>query len=189
MTTKQAADIIKMLLGCLKGEIEPPKEETIEEAIKFEQDGYECLEMAIKALEQQPCEDLINQRATTCRHGGHCEWVACDKCNHYEPDTLSQQHCDDCISRQAVIEGIAEWVADGYADSEADISHISSLVTHLPPVTPKEKTGKWQIIEGLGYYTCSVCKCDSDVNSSYCPKCGAKMEGEELVEFDEEVSE
>ena len=30
--------------------------------------------------------DLINQRATTCRHGGHCEWVACDKCNHYEPE-------------------------------------------------------------------------------------------------------
>ena len=56
----------------------------------------------------------------------------------------------------------------------------------LPSVTPKEKTGKWQIIEGLGYYTCSVCKCDSDVNSSYCSNCGAKMEGEELAEFDEE---
>lgn len=48
-----------------------------------------------------------------------------------------QEFCDDCISRQAVLEGIAEWVADGYADSEADISHISSLVTHLPSVTPK----------------------------------------------------
>ena len=36
-------------------------------------------------------EDLINQRATTCRHGGHCEWVACDKCNHYEakPETIT----------------------------------------------------------------------------------------------------
>ena len=41
-------------------------------------------------------EELINQRATTCRHGGHCEWVACDKCNHYEPDALSQQPCEDC---------------------------------------------------------------------------------------------
>ena len=53
---------------------------------------------------------------------------------------LEQQPCEDCISRQAVLEGIAEWVADGYADSEADISHISSLVTHLPSVTPKEKS-------------------------------------------------
>ncbi len=63
MTTKQAADIIRMLLGYLKGEIEPPKQETIEEAKAFEQQGYECLEMAIKALEQQPCEDAISRQA------------------------------------------------------------------------------------------------------------------------------
>lgn len=62
MTTKQAADIIRMLLGYLKGEIEPPKQETIEEAKAFEQQGYECLEMAIKALEQQPCEDAISRK-------------------------------------------------------------------------------------------------------------------------------
>ncbi len=60
MTTKQAADIIRMLLGYLKGEIEPPKQETIEEAKAFEQQSYECLEMAIKALEQQPCDDEDN---------------------------------------------------------------------------------------------------------------------------------
>ena len=67
MTTKQAADIIRMLLGYLKGEIEPPKQETIEEARAFEQDGYECLEMAIKALEQEPCEDCISrQEAINC---------------------------------------------------------------------------------------------------------------------------
>ena len=34
-------------------------------------------------------DDVINQRATTCRHGGHCEWVACDKCNHYEPELVN----------------------------------------------------------------------------------------------------
>lgn len=69
------------------------------------------IDEAIKALEQQSCEEgermkdynLINQRATTCRHGGHCEWVACDKCNHYEPDGLNQQPCEDAISRKAVL--------------------------------------------------------------------------------------
>ena len=96
-----------------------------EEAIAYFKDMNECtygnveyIQMAIKALEQESCEDwydvpsdemtleqarqavkdlrkklaedLINQRATTCRHGGHCEWVACDKCNHYEPDVLNQ---------------------------------------------------------------------------------------------------
>ena len=40
-----------MLLGYLKGEIEPPSPKTIEEAEKFEQEGYECLNIAIKSLE------------------------------------------------------------------------------------------------------------------------------------------
>jgi hypothetical protein len=46
----------------------------------------------------------------------------------------------DLISRQAVLDGIAEWIVNGYADSEADCSHISSLVTHLPSV---ENKGEW----------------------------------------------
>ena len=55
---------------------------------------------AVKDLRKKLAEDLINQKATTCRHGGHCEWVACDKCNHYEPDGLNQQPCDDVISQK-----------------------------------------------------------------------------------------
>ena len=51
MTTQEASKILKMLLGYLKGEIEPPKQETIEDAKAFEQQGYECLEMAIRSLE------------------------------------------------------------------------------------------------------------------------------------------
>lgn len=51
MTTQEASKILKMLLGYLKGEIEPPSPKTIEEAEKFEQEGYECLNMAIRSLE------------------------------------------------------------------------------------------------------------------------------------------
>ena len=51
MTVEEASKILKMLLGFLKGEIEPPSPKTIEEAEKFEQDGYECLNMAIRSLE------------------------------------------------------------------------------------------------------------------------------------------
>lgn len=66
MTTKQAAGIIKMLLGYLKGEIEPPKQKTIEEAKAFEQQGYECLEMAIKSLETiQRIDDVLNVEGMT----------------------------------------------------------------------------------------------------------------------------
>ena len=51
MTTHEASKILKMLLGYLKGEIEPPNPKKIEEAVKFEQDGYECLNLAIRSLE------------------------------------------------------------------------------------------------------------------------------------------
>ena len=51
MTVEEASKILKMLLGYLKGEIEPPSPKTIEEAEKFEQEGYECLNMAIRSLE------------------------------------------------------------------------------------------------------------------------------------------
>ena len=51
MTVDEASEILKMLLGYLKGEIEPPSPKTIEEAKKFEQDGYECLNIAIRSLE------------------------------------------------------------------------------------------------------------------------------------------
>jgi hypothetical protein len=52
---------------------------------------------------------------------------------------LEQEPCEDAVSKQAVLEGIAKWVADGYADSEEDIFHISSLVTNLPSVTPTQR--------------------------------------------------
>ena len=89
-------------------------------------------------------EDLINQRATTCRHGGHCEWVACDKCNHYEPkpETITNStsgylevvlpKCDDCISRQEAINCVTL--------NEFRYKIVEDMKT-LPSVTPKEKIG------------------------------------------------
>lgn len=100
-------------------------------------------------------EDLINQRATTCRHGGHCEWVACDKCNHYEPtsETITNStsgylevvlsECDDCISRQAVLNTLDKM--DKALDTDRTVESYKKLLTEcykdLPSVTPKEKTG------------------------------------------------
>ena len=51
MSIEESSKILKMLLGFLKGEIEPPSPKTVEEAKKFEQDGYECLNMAIRSFE------------------------------------------------------------------------------------------------------------------------------------------
>lgn len=149
----------------------------------FVKDYKDALQMAIEALEQKSCEDLINQRATTCRHGGHCEWVACDKCNHYEPDALNQQSCD-AISRQVVLDIV---------NNPLNI-RLDAIIKALPSVTPKENTGKW-IDEaddidaqfGRHEYKCSVCgrianyyvggnECWWDIyKPNFCPNCGAKM--------------
>ena len=83
----------------------------------------------------------------------------------------------DLISRQAVLDGIAEWIVSGYADSEADCSHISSLVTHLPSV---ENKGEWVFDETLDkHYYCSECKSMGVSYWDYCPYCGARMKGGE----------
>ena len=116
--------------------------------------------------------NLINQKATTCRHGGHCEWVACDKCNHYEPDALSQQPCEDCISRQEAINCVTS--------NEFRYKIVEDIKT-LPSVTPKEKTAAWVPTDEEPHevYECNVCGWllyDEDrADFNYCPNCGAKM--------------
>ena len=88
----------------------------------------------------------------------------------------------DLISRQAVLDGIAEWIVSGYADSEADCSHISSLVTHLPSV---ENKGKWKktyldhvaMGERPCILYCSVCCQCIAYPTNFCPNCGADMRG------------
>ena len=103
---------------------------------------------------------------------------------------LEQQPCDDCISRQAVLDGLAS-IAKVKARSDAQKSlmgRIMFFVEQLPPVTPKEKTGRWiqgeidgQIVRA---FTCSKCGAISIfrvsngniVNGDLCPNCGAKME-------------
>ena len=95
---------------------------------------------AVKDLRKKLAEDLINQKATTCRHGGHCEWVACDRCNHYEPDGLNQQPCGDAISRQAAIDIIESWLScDDYNDAERHIMRaMQSVLYDLPSVKPQQ---------------------------------------------------
>ena len=84
-------------------------------------------------------------------------------------EALEQQPCEDCISRQAVIEITAETGA----------LETQSRVRELPSVTPKEKTAKWIYKQGIfGAVYCS--KCDFELktnNTKYCPNCGCQMRG------------
>ena len=105
--------------------------------------------LAIEALEQQPCEDCISRDCDKCAYyddGSNHE--ACDECfaDEYEHPNFKPkaQHCDDCISRQAVMDVLGDSIND-----DKDYHRAVVLLNNLPPVTPKEKTGWIPVSERL----------------------------------------
>ena len=92
-------------------------------------------------------------------------------------EALEQQPCEDCISRQAVHDLIAELLSDYLHDEDREkIEELDVKIEDLPPVTPKEKTGHWIFDEILDrHYYCSECKSMGVDYWDYCPECGAKM--------------
>lgn len=81
---------------------------------------------------------------------------------------LSQEPCDDAISRQAVIE-LCKNVID-----KSDLVDVAYEVRRLPSVT--QKSGKWKYVpDADGFYICSECGCGNGYADNFCPQCGAKM--------------
>lgn len=99
----------------------------------FDYKQKEALDLAIKALEQQPCiEDYPT--CTECEHY--------DKEKHYCPrfcqvikDTLAEAQSTDAVSRQAVINTIFY-----KSDNSCDVvlsTDLMDRIKHLPSVTPQ----------------------------------------------------
>jgi len=101
---------------------------------------------------------------------------------------LEQEPSEDCISRQAVLDGLAS-IAKAKARSDAQkalIGRVMFFTEHLPPVTPQQRTGQWILTMPRGAegwcYKCSECnfwKYEKTINLSkfsFCPNCGAKMQ-------------
>lgn len=87
-------------------------------------------------------------------------------------DALSQEPCEDAVSRQAVLSAIADYVAEGWAESPSDINGISALVNDLPSVNPQEtvtefadrcrecgkmRKGHWIYDKTIENWRCSKC--------------------------------
>lgn len=101
-------------------------------------------------------------------------------------EIIKSYPCEDAVSRQAVLEITAE---TGALETQA-------RVKALPPVTPKQRTGKWirhtrvkNVYDIAGVKTWGIKhQCDQCTFTTiaiedfgyydYCPHCGAKMEGE-----------
>ena len=61
-------------------------------------------------------------------------------------------------------------------------------IVDLQPTVEAEpiKHGRWEVSGGytrgsaiISIFRCSVCECESEIPSPYCPQCGAKMDGGE----------
>lgn len=94
---------------------------------------------------------------------------------------LSQEPCDDAVSREAVIEAVSE----GCQEWRGIYGRCEELINALPSVTQKSKTGHWILDETDNSITCDKCGCliwandISNGDAHYCPNCGAKMESED----------
>lgn len=91
--------------------------------------------------------------------------------------TLEQDTCEDCISRQEVLE-----IAKSSKSNWIDNSVLFNKVCELPSVTPAEKIGQWVFNDTVNEHAhCSECGYGNVdlVNGkthNYCECCGAKME-------------
>lgn len=129
-------------------------------------------EEAIKTL-----SDIDSAR----RNYSHEEYVALEMAIK----VLEQEPCEDAISRQAVLD-----IVDSYSVSRSNVEDVTqdiiSDIMALPTVTPKPKMWHWKDrYHDVFKYYCSKCETGSDLRTSYCPNCGAKMEESE----DKECSE
>lgn len=93
---------------------------------------------------------------------------------------LSAEPCEDAISRQAVLDYIDEMSSALTFDGRMVIrrrtleKYISDT---LPPVTPKQKVGRWIKVDDEEpiAYDCSECGAMVSRRYRFCPNCGAKM--------------
>ena len=83
---------------------------------------------------------------------------------------LEQEPCEDCISRQMVIEL-------GHS-SENEL--VCQDIKEFPPVAPQPKMGRWieHFDESGKWYECDQCHTDWGGAVNYCPNCGADMRKE-----------
>lgn len=104
--------------------------------------------------------------------------------------SVTPQPCEDCISRQAVLAGIAN-ISKAKANSDAQrilMGRVKFYTEQLPSVTPQQKTGRWIAYEvrlpdrTILNYRCSVCgrkligyNTETLSEAPFC-HCGAKMQ-------------
>ena len=113
--------------------------------------GGKSLDMAIEALEQEPCGDAISREDAL---------QALCKAVHKNDDTIP------CLNQRVS----CLW-------DKTKVQDYAEEILKLPPVIPAEKMGRWieHFDESGKWYECDQCHTDWDSPVNYCPNCGSKM--------------
>ena len=92
---------------------------------------------------------------------------------------LESQQCEDCISREYLIDKIGDVDGlEGYDNSNLFAKHYMNLVKNAPSVQPQRKKAKWidcEMDEEITIYRCSECNNYSLTEYPFCNRCGADM--------------
>lgn len=148
MTREEAIKLVKEVTGM---------------SLDWDDAHYEALQMAIGALEAEPCEDVM-----AIHTQGLDEGIRCAMCTN---SMKSDRGCDGgCVVNEAMYKEVMNTIRN----------HI------VPPVAPARKKGKWKEYphewgDNWQYsdYECSICHDRAHFDTDFCPNCGADMRGNE----------
>ena len=164
MTNKEAINWIALLIETMRKETRGNNPDP-----EYKDEVYEALKMGIALLKAEPCEDAVSR--------ADVKKIAKEMYLEVGKMELDVHTISDCVS---------------YTASKCRQALVDKL-NSLPPVLPKQKTGKWaydggrDMYDGKWYhiYKCSECGRTVSIDSQqydkltevypYC-HCGAKME-------------
>lgn len=168
MTNKEAISHIRDILA---------ENNSIKPSMVVFESEKEALRVAIEALEQQ------QSRCDSCIHSEEQDGSNCYECVKGIADNFEAQPCEDCISREAVIEKLKQEEKILYTPT--GMNYLIRAIKALPSVTPTRPTGQWIDIDCQSYtwqIKCPFCNHSRSMMSTqgiypnYCENCGARME-------------
>ena len=140
MTKEEAINELKIFSGTTR--------------IRLSANFWTAHNMAIKALEQEPCEDVISRQ------------VVKDKYEECLVNNLKDNDRGIDLSKYA----------------EKPYKEFCEFMDSIPPVTPAQKTGQWIEIEDQSA-VCSCCNRNNILFGDYCKWCGAKMVEPQILKY------